>query len=83
MVNVVLGERERFLDALAGARENDDHRSHAPAVTVVTGVAHDGDDLVDGGWVGGVADALVVGRAAGVVVGHGRRRTAPPSRIEH
>jgi hypothetical protein len=47
------------------------------------GVAHDGDDLLDGGRVGGIADALVARRAAGVVAGHGRRRTAPPSRVEH
>ena len=35
VVEVVLGERERLLDAQPGAPEDDDHRSHAPAVTVI------------------------------------------------
>jgi len=35
VVEVVLCERECFLDAQAGGPEDDDHRSHAPAVTVV------------------------------------------------
>jgi hypothetical protein len=37
-VEVVLGERERFLDAQPRAPQDDDHRSHAPAVAVVGGV---------------------------------------------
>jgi hypothetical protein len=52
-------------------------------MTVLGGVAHDGDDLVDRRWVGGIADAFVARRAAGVIAGHGRRRSAPPGRIEH
>jgi hypothetical protein len=31
----LLGERECFLDAQTGAPQDDDHRSHAPAVTVI------------------------------------------------
>jgi hypothetical protein len=34
VVEIVLGERERFLDAEPGAPQHDDHRAHAPAVTV-------------------------------------------------
>jgi hypothetical protein len=46
-VEVVLGERERLLDAQPGAPEHDDHRAQPPPVAVVAGVAHDGDDLVN------------------------------------
>jgi hypothetical protein len=46
VVEVVLGERQRLLDAQPGAPQDDDHRSHAPAVPVVGRVAHDGHDLV-------------------------------------
>jgi hypothetical protein len=38
---MMFSERERFLDAQTGAPQDDDHRSHAPAVTVVGCVAHD------------------------------------------
>jgi hypothetical protein len=82
-VEVVLGERKRLLDAQPSAPKHDDHRAQPPPVLVLGGVAHDGNDLIDGGRVGGVADALVARRPARVIPGHGRRRTAPPSRIEH
>jgi hypothetical protein len=45
-VEVVLGEPERFLDAQPGAPQDDDHRLHAPAVTVIGGMAHDRHDLL-------------------------------------
>jgi hypothetical protein len=45
VVEIVLGERERFLAAQPRAPQDDDHRAHAPAVTVIGGVAHDRDDL--------------------------------------
>jgi hypothetical protein len=83
VVEVVLGERERFLDAQAGAPEDDDHRSHAPAVPVIGRVAHDGHDLLDRRRVGRVTHPLVVRRAAGVVAGQRRRRATPPRRVEH
>jgi hypothetical protein len=44
VVEVVLGERERLLNAQPGAPQDDDHRSHAPAVTVIGRVAHDRHD---------------------------------------
>src|SRR5215211_2395013 len=84
VVEVVLCERECFLDAQAGGPEDDDHRSHAPAVTVVGAVAHDRHDLVDHGRVGGIAQPLVARRAAGVVAGQvaGERRRPAASSID-
>jgi hypothetical protein len=61
LVEVVLGGRERLLEAQPGAPQDDDHRSQAPAVAVVAGVAHDRHDLVDGWWVRRVAHALLPG----------------------
>jgi hypothetical protein len=83
VVEVVFCERERFLDAQTGPPEDDDHRSHAPAVTVVGCVAHDRDDLVDGGWVSGIVHALVARRTAGVIAGQRGRRATPSCRVEH
>jgi len=69
MVEVVLGERERLLDAQAGAPEDDDHCSHTPAVSVIGRVAHHGNDLLHRRRVSRVADALVERRAPGVIAG--------------
>jgi len=74
VVEVVLGERERFLDAQPGAPKDDDHRSHAPAVTVTGGVTHNAHDLVNRRRVGWVPHAFVARRAAGVITGQTRRR---------
>jgi hypothetical protein len=49
---LVFGKCERLLDAQAAAPQDDDHRWHAPAVPIVGGVTHDGDDLVHRGRVG-------------------------------
>src|SRR3954463_320846 len=72
VVEVVLGERERLLNAQPGAPEDNDHRSHAPAVAVIGGLAHDRHDLVDRGRVRWVAHALVARWATGVIPGQGR-----------
>jgi hypothetical protein len=82
VVEVVLGERERLLNAQAGAPQDDDHRSHAPAVTVIGRVAHDRHDLVDRGRVRWVAHALVARRTIGVIPGQRRRRATPSRRVE-
>ena len=75
-------QRQRFLDAQAGAPKNDDHRSQPPAVAIVGRVAHDRHDLIDRRWVGRVAHALVARWAAGVVAGQCRRRATPPRGVE-
>jgi hypothetical protein len=43
------------------APEHNQHRAQPPSVPVLGGVAHHGDDLIDGGRVSPVADALVRG----------------------
>jgi hypothetical protein len=55
VIEFVLGERERFLDAQPSAPQDHDHRSHAPAVTVLGGVAHHRDDLLHRRRVGRIA----------------------------
>src|SRR5919201_1400863 len=65
-VEVGLGERERLVDAQAGAPEHDDQAAQSAAMDAVAGGAHDGHDLLDGRWVCGVADPLVARRPTGV-----------------
>ncbi|HYX86239.1 MAG TPA: hypothetical protein VE777_14810 [Gaiellales bacterium] len=83
MIEVVLGELKGLLDAHPGAPEDNDHRSHSPAMPVLGRVAHDRHDLVHRGRVGRVAHPLVARRAAGVIAGQRRGRTAAPGRVEH
>jgi hypothetical protein len=73
LVEVVLGERERLLDAQTGAPQHHDHRPDAPAVPVIRGVAQDRHDLVHRRRVGRIAHPLVARRAAGVVARHRHR----------
>jgi len=54
-----LGEIERFLDAQAGAPEDDDQRTGAGAMVGVVAAAHHGDDLFGARRVGGEVAALV------------------------
>jgi hypothetical protein len=82
LVEVVLCERERLLEAQAGAPQDDDHRSQAPAVTVIGRAAQHGHDLVDGRRIGRVAHPLVTRRPAGVVARHRHRPAAPPGRSQ-
>jgi hypothetical protein len=37
VVEIVFGERKRLLDAQPGAPQDDDHRSHPPAMSVIGG----------------------------------------------
>jgi hypothetical protein len=60
-VEVALAERERLLDAQGAAPEHDDQGAHSPAVAVVAGLAHHGDDLLHGRRVGGIALPLLRG----------------------
>ena len=74
----VAAERERGVGL-----KHDDRRPQVSAVTIVAGVAHDGDDLVDRRRVGWVPHSLFSRWAAGVIAGQGRRRAPPPRRVEH
>ena len=65
-VEVSLGERERFVDTQTGAPEHDDHSAHPQAMGRGAGLAHDGDDLLNGGRIGGIAPTLVARRSAAV-----------------
>jgi hypothetical protein len=67
-VEVGLGERERLVDAQAGAPEHDDQAAQPTAVDGVAGTAHDGDDLLDRRRIRGVVDPLVARRPAGMEV---------------
>jgi hypothetical protein len=83
VVEVVLAERERFPYTKTAAPEHDDQGAQSPAVAVVAGLAHHGDDLLDGWRVGGIAQSRVAGRTSGVIAGHGRGRATPTGGIEH
>jgi hypothetical protein len=56
---VSLSEVERFADPQSCSPEHDDQRSQASAVRTVACRAHDGDDLLDGRWVGRKAETFV------------------------
>jgi hypothetical protein len=82
MVAVVLGDRERLLDAQAGAPHHDDHRSYAPAMPVIGCATHDRHDLLHRRRDGRVSHSLVARRSAGVLPGQSRPASdaAPPRR---
>ena len=82
-VEVVLCERERFVDAQAAAPEHDDQRAQAPPVAVLPGKAHDRDDLLDRRRVGRVALALIARRTPRVIARKGRRRAASAGGVEN
>src|SRR5687768_7129353 len=56
--------------------------TQASAVRVVAGRAHDGDDLLDFGRIGGIAETLVARGSTGMEAGHGRRRPASTSTVK-
>ena len=73
LVEVGLGEREGLVDPNARAPQHNDQTPHPPAVTAISGLAHDRDDLVDRGRIGGVTASFVRRDSAGVMAGHRRR----------
>jgi hypothetical protein len=81
-IEVRLAERKRLLDAQATTPENDDQRTQTPAMTVITGLAHHGDDLLDSRRVGWVPYSLVARYAASVITGHCRWRATPTGGIK-
>ena len=82
-VEVVLCERERFVDAQAAAPEHDDQRAQAPPVAVPPGEAHHRDDLLDRRRVGRVAHALVARRTPRVIARNRGGRAAPAGGVEN
>jgi hypothetical protein len=74
-VEVGLFERERFVDPQSRAPQDDDQPAKPPAVQVVTGLAHDGDDLGDRRRIGWVTATFVPRRTPGVKSGHRGRRS--------
>jgi hypothetical protein len=81
-LEVVLGDGERLGDAQPGAPEQHDQGAHAGAVGAVAGLAHDGDDLLDRGRVGRVAQALVARRPTGQIAGQGDWRAATTGGVQ-
>jgi hypothetical protein len=65
-----------------GTPEDHDQAAQPTAMLAVTGGAHDGDDLLDLGWIGGVAQTLAGRRPTVVESRHCGRRSAPTSAIE-
>ena len=49
------------MDPQPGAPQHNDQAAHPPTVPPVTGLAHDGDDLIDRRWVGRLARPLLAG----------------------
>ena len=72
-VEIAFGELERFVDPETGSPEDHDQRAQPSAVRPVARGAHDGDDFLDLGRVGGVAEPFVAGRLAGVEARQRRR----------
>jgi hypothetical protein len=53
-IEVALAQGERLLDAQSAAPQHDDQGTEASAVAIIGGLAHHGDDLFHGRWVGGI-----------------------------
>jgi hypothetical protein len=82
MVKVGLGQRQRLVDPQPGAPQHDDQGTQAMPVTITPGLAHNGDDLINGRRVRGVTLALVAWGDPGAEPWRGRRGTTPPSGVE-
>jgi hypothetical protein len=70
LVQIRLRERKGLVDPNARAPQHNDQTAHPPAVTSVSGLAHDRDDLVDRGRIGRVTAAFVWWDPAGMMAGH-------------
>jgi hypothetical protein len=73
LVEVGLGEREGLVYPNARAPQHNDQSPHPPAVTAISGLAHDRDDLVDLGRLGRVTATFVRWDPPGVVAEYWRR----------
>jgi hypothetical protein len=81
-VDIRLAQRQRLGDPQSCAPQHGDHRPDAQAVAVSAGQAHDGDDLLDPGWVSRIFHSLVARHAAGEIAGQRRVRAPPPDSID-
>jgi hypothetical protein len=82
-IEVRLAQRERFVDAQAGAPQHDDKPAKPPTVHTVAGDPHDCDDLLYGGRVGRIAQTFVARGTTGMKAGHRRRRPATTGGIKN
>ncbi len=82
LIEVGFSERERFLDAQAGTPQDYDQASQPLPMRAVAGCAHHGDDLLDCGRIGRVAQALVAWWTPRVEPRQRRRRTTSTGTIE-
>jgi hypothetical protein len=82
------GDRDRLrrgptLPGCAARRARGPRSSHAGvAMRAVAGRPHDGDDLLNLGRIGGIAETLVSRRSTSVEARHGRRRAASTSAVK-
>src|SRR5204863_9495677 len=82
LVEVTLGEIERFLDSQPRPPEHDDQAANAVAVDAVAGLPHHRHDLLDPWRIRRIAQSLVSRRAPLVIARHRRRRAPAPGRID-
>jgi hypothetical protein len=82
VIEIGFGERKRFPDSQPGPPKDDDQATQASAVRVVSGCAHDGDDLLNFGRIRGIAETLVSRRSTSVEARHGSRRSASTSAVK-
>jgi hypothetical protein len=82
VIEIGLGKRERLLDAQTSAPQDHDQAAQPAAVRVVTGGAHDGDDLLHLRRIGRKAQILVGWRSTRVEPGHRRPRSTSTSAVE-
>jgi hypothetical protein len=81
-VKIRFGKIQRLADPQPGAPQHHDKGAQPCAVRIVAGGAHDGDDLLDRGRIGRVAEAFVPRDSPSVIAGHRGRRAAMTGSIE-
>jgi hypothetical protein len=81
-VEIRFGKVECLADPEPGAPQHHDQGTQPCTVWTVAGGAHDGDDLLDRGRIGRVAEALVARGSPLVIAGHRGRRAAMTGSIQ-
>ncbi|MEA2361282.1 MAG: hypothetical protein QOD71_427 [Thermoleophilaceae bacterium] len=82
VIKIGFYERQRLLNAQAGAPEDHDQATQPLAVRGIASLAHDGDNLLDSGRIGRIAETLVSRRSTCMEAGHGRRRAASTGAVK-